>query len=109
MYTFEELFTEEIKDTDAKTNGRTAADKMRSVKEDVLGVSRAFPFRHRENAFFFLYCFFFLPCGHLDFESAVTAQSDEFKGSFHSSCSRLLNVKTPRNSILSLDTFRYVG
>ena len=59
MYTFEELFTEEIKDTDAKTNGRTAADKMRSVKEDVLGVSRAFPFRHRENAFFFCIVFFF--------------------------------------------------
>ena len=31
------------------------------------------------------------------------------QGSFHSSYSRLLNVKTsPRNSILSLDTFRYV-
>ena len=31
----------------------------------------------------------FLPCGHLDFETAVTAQNDEFKGSFHSSYSRL--------------------
>ena len=30
----------------------------------------------------------FLPCGHLDFESAVTAQDDEFKGSFDSSSSR---------------------
>ena len=39
MFTFEELFTEEIKDTDAKTNGRTAADKMQSVKDDVLTVS----------------------------------------------------------------------
>ena len=36
----------------------------------------------------------FLPCSHLDFESAVTAQSDEFKGRFHRSYSRLLNVKT---------------
>ena len=35
----------------------------------------------------------FLPCGHLDFESAVTAQNDEFKCSFRSSYSRLLNVK----------------
>ena len=50
----------------------------------------------------------FLPCGHhLDFESAVTAQNDEFKSSFHSSYSRLLNVNTqPGKSILSLDTFR---
>ena len=46
----------------------------------------------------------FLPCGHFDLESAVTAQDDEFKGSFRSSFSRLLHVKTwPRNSILSLD------
>ena len=29
-----------------------------------------------------------------DFESAVTAQNDEFKGSFDSLYSRLLNVKT---------------
>ena len=29
--------------------------------------------RHRRNALFFW------PCGHLDFESAVTAQNDEFK------------------------------
>ena len=36
----------------------------------------------------------FLPCGHLDFESAVTKQNDELKGSFDSSSSRLLNVKT---------------
>ena len=50
----------------------------------------------------------FLPCGHFDFESAETAQNDEFKGSFDSSSSRSLNVKTePRNSILSLDTFKY--
>ena len=53
--------------------------------------------------------FFFCAGGHLDFESADTAQNDEFKSSFHSSYSRLLNVKTsPRNSIRSLDTFRYV-
>ena len=51
----------------------------------------------------------FLPCGNLDFESAVTAQYDRLKGSFHSSHSRLLNVKTwPRNSIFGIDTFRYV-
>ena len=37
--------------------------------------------------------FFFLPYGHLDFESAVAEQSDESKCSFHSSYSRLLNVK----------------
>ena len=37
--------------------------------------------------------FFFLPYGHLDFESTVTAQNDESKGSFHNSYSRLLNVK----------------
>ena len=30
----------------------------------------------------------FLQCGHLDFESAVTAQNDEFKASFDSSYSR---------------------
>ena len=48
--------------------------------------------RRRGNALF-------LPCGHLDFESAVTKQNDEFKGSFDISSSRLLNVKTwPRNS-----------
>ena len=35
-----------------------------------------------------------LPCGNLDFESAVTAQNDEFKGSFHSSHPRLLNAST---------------
>ena len=32
--------------------------------------------------------------GHLSLESVVTAQNDEFKGSFYSSYSRLLNVKT---------------
>ena len=36
----------------------------------------------------------FLPCSHLDFESAVTAQNDEFKVVFDSSYSRLVNVKT---------------
>ena len=36
----------------------------------------------------------FLPCSHLDFETAVAAQNDAFKGSFDSSYSRLLNVKT---------------
>ena len=36
----------------------------------------------------------FLPCGHFGFESAVTAQNDESKGSFDSSYSRLLNVNT---------------
>ena len=42
----------------------------------------------------------FLPCGHFDFESAVNAQNDEFKGSFD--VSRSLNLKTwPRNSIQS--------
>ena len=35
-----------------------------------------------------------LPCGNLDFESGVTAQNDEFKGSFHSSHPRLLNAST---------------
>ena len=34
-----------------------------------------------------------LPCGHLDCESAVTAQNDQFKGSFDSSSSRSVNVK----------------
>ena len=47
----------------------------------------------------------FLPCGHLDFESAVTVQNGESKGSFHKSYSRSSNVKTlSRNSVLSLDT-----
>ena len=36
----------------------------------------------------------FLLCGHLDFASAVTPQYDEFKSSFDSSSSCLLNVKT---------------
>ena len=47
-----------------------------------------------------------LPCGHLDLESAVTAQNDDFEGSFRGSSSRSLNVKFyPSNSILSLDTY----
>ena len=36
----------------------------------------------------------FLPCGHFDLESAVTAQNDESKGSFHSSYSRLCHNKS---------------
>ena len=49
--------------------------------------------------------FTFLPYGHLNFESAVTAQNDEFKANFDSSSSRSLNVMTqPRNSILKLCT-----
>ena len=49
----------------------------------------------------------FLSCGHLDFESVVTEQ--RIQGSFDSSYSRSFNVKTwPRNSILSLNNFRYV-
>ena len=40
----------------------------------------------------------FLPCDHLTFESEVTAQNTEF------------NIKTwPRNSTLSLATYRYVS
>ena len=35
-----------------------------------------------------------LPCGNLVFESAVTAQNARIKGSFDSSYSHLLNVKT---------------
>ena len=36
-----------------------------------------------------------LPRGYLEFDSEVnTGQNDEFKGSFHSSYSRLVNVKT---------------
>ena len=43
----------------------------------------------------------FLPCGHLDFESAVTAQRRN-QGSFDSSYSRSLNVKTqPRTEYLA--------
>ena len=40
--------------------------------------------------------FVFRASGHLDFGSALTAQSDEFKdkGSFHRSYSRLLDVNT---------------
>ena len=49
----------------------------------------------------------FLPRGQLDFESAVTAQTEKFKDSFYSSSSRSLNAKTyQRNWILSLDTLR---
>ena len=36
----------------------------------------------------------FLPCGHLDFESPVTAENGESKCSFHSSYWPLLNIKT---------------
>lgn len=36
MFTFEERFKEGIADTDAKTNGQTAADVMKVVKEEVL-------------------------------------------------------------------------
>ena len=58
---------------------------------------------HRGNTFFFF------AVRSLDFESAVTDLNDEFKGSFLGSFSRLLNVKTsPRSSILSLDTSKYV-
>ena len=43
----------------------------------------------------------FLPCGQLDFESAVAAQNVEFKSSFIAAYSRLLKVKTlPRNPIV---------
>ena len=35
-----------------------------------------------------------LLCGHLDFESAVTAQSDEFKAVLIASIHACLNVKT---------------
>ena len=36
----------------------------------------------------------FLPCGHLDFESAVTVRNDEFKAVLIAQNSRLLKVKT---------------
>ena len=36
MFTFEERFNEGITGTDAKTNGQTAADVMKVVKEEVL-------------------------------------------------------------------------
>ena len=45
-----------------------------------------------------------IPCGHLDFESVVTAQNDEFKAVF---IARIHACQTPRNSILGLDTFKY--
>ena len=34
----------------------------------------------------------FLPCGHLDFQSAATAHNDEFKACFHSSSSTSLTL-----------------
>ena len=34
-----------------------------------------------------------LPRGHFDFEAAVTAENDEFKGSFRKSSSRSLNIQ----------------
>ena len=40
MFTFEERFNEGITGTDAKTNGQTAADIMKVVKEEVLMVRR---------------------------------------------------------------------
>lgn len=39
MFTFEERFSEGISGTDAKSNGETAADVMKVVKEEVLLVS----------------------------------------------------------------------
>ena len=36
MFTFEERFNEGIAGTDAKSNGETAADTMKVVKEEVL-------------------------------------------------------------------------
>ena len=36
MFTFEERFNEGITGTDAKTNGQTAEDVMKVVKEEVL-------------------------------------------------------------------------
>ena len=40
-----------------------------------------------------------LPCGHLDFESAVTAQNDKFEGSFH------LSQETQYLALILSDTF----
>ena len=40
VFTFEERFNEGISGTDAKSNGETAADVMKVVKEEVLLVSR---------------------------------------------------------------------
>ena len=45
MFTFEERFNEGISGTDAMTNGETAADVMKVVKEEVLMVGRFPPFR----------------------------------------------------------------
>lgn len=43
----------------------------------------------------------FLPCGELNFGSAVIAQNDEFQRSFDSYYSRLLNLKAwPRDAVL---------
>ena len=36
----------------------------------------------------------FLPCGHLDFESVVTAQNEEFKEVLIAQYLRLVNLKT---------------
>ena len=44
----------------------------------------------------------FLPCGHLDFQSAVTAQNDEFNCSSYSSYSRLLISKRSQETQLYL-------
>ena len=42
------------------------------------------------------------PCGHSDLESAVTAQNDGLKGSFHSSSSSSLTLSLPSSkSIIS--------
>ena len=38
----------------------------------------------------------FPPRGHLDFESVVIAQNDEFEGTLHSSSSRSFYVKTAK-------------
>ena len=55
----------------------------------------------------------FLPSGHFDFESGVTAKSDEYKISFDSSCSRSLTSKlSPETqylaSILSNTFVKYI-
>ena len=44
----------------------------------------------------------FLPCGHIDFESAVTAQNHGFKAVF------MARIHVFWMSKLSLDTFGYV-
>ena len=45
MFTFEERFNDGISGTDAMTNGETAADLMKVVKEEVLLVGRFPRFR----------------------------------------------------------------